>query len=433
MAERRGSGSDDDGRDSAEPGRQDDRFSAEEETESGSDSSGDDSGTSVESRSDEHPSNDQDVGVPDEPEHPVDTGNTDAEIVDFPRGGQRSVPESDDVTFSDDTLLSEDMLLSERELASEEDIALADELTGADAGADVGEDAEPVDLARLRDDDELLDMLGQSGGHSGSADAETDVEDLLLAWRRDVDATPIGELVDVERAAAAVAAGRPGRRSRVPRLRHLVPVASAAAVLMIGFTGVGLAARDAAPGDALWGVTQVLYSDRAASAAAASRAQTQLDMASQAWQNGREEAADTALHRAEEQLSTIDPGERRSDLRAAHASLSAKFDRPPDSSAGSSTTGSGSEQPGSSAPDESGSEQPGGSATDSPGTSGDSNPPSSETTPSPTDGSEPSTTSDQERPPSPSETDPSETGSSSSGDDTVSGSGSGQARDSQSD
>ncbi|SFD63745.1 hypothetical protein SAMN04487819_101467 [Actinopolyspora alba] len=427
MAERRGSGSDD-GRDSVEPGRQDDRFSAEEKTESGPDSSGDDSGTSVESRSDEHPSDDHDVGVPDEPEHSVEADDTDAEIVEFPRGGQRSAPESDDVTFPDDTLLSEDMLLSEGELASEEDLALADELTGT--GAE--EDAEPVDLARLRADDELLDMLGQSGGHSGSADAETDVEDLLLAWRRDVDATPIGELVDVDRAAAAVAAGRPRRRSRVPRLRHLVPVASAAAVLMIGFTGVGLAARDAAPGDALWGVTQVLYSDRAASAAAASRAQSQLDVASQAWQNGREDAAETALHRAEEQLSTIDPGERRSDLRAAHASLSAKFDRPPDSSAGSSTTGSGSEQPGSSTTG-SGSEQPGNSATDSPGTSGDSNPPSSETTPSPTDGSEPSTTSDQERPPFPSETSPSETGASSSGDDTVSGSGSGQARDSQSD
>ncbi|SDJ64884.1 hypothetical protein SAMN04487820_10156 [Actinopolyspora mzabensis] len=429
MAERRGSGSDDDGRDSVEPDRQDDRFSAQEETGPGSDSSGDDSGTSVESRSEEQSSGDHDVGVTGEPGHSGEGGATAAEIVDFPSGGRRFGSESDEVTVPDDTLLSDEMLLSEEERASEEDLALADELTRTDGEVD----EEPVDLARLRADDELLDMLGQSGGHSDSAGAGTDVEDLLVAWRRDVDATPMGELVGVERAAAAVEEGRPKRRSRVPRLRHLVPVASAAAVLMIGFTGVGLAARDAAPGDALWGVTQVLYSDRAASAAAASRAQSQLDVASQAWQNGREEAAETALHRAEEQFDTIDPGERRSDLRAAHASLRAKFDRPAETPGISSTEESGSEDPGSSAPDESGSEKPGDSVSESPGNSGESNPPSSGTTPSPTDGSEPSETSDQERPPSPSETDPSETGASSSEDETAPGSGSGQARSSQSD
>ncbi|MGJ7905433.1 hypothetical protein ACOQFL_03010 [Actinopolyspora sp. H202] len=423
MAERRGSGSDDDGRDSVEPDRQDDRFSAEEEAEPGSDSSGDDSGTSVESRSDAQPQDDHDVGVTDESEHSSEDGSAAAEIVDFPSGEQRFGSKSDDVTISDD------MLLSEEELASEEDLVLADELTRTDAETD----EEPVDLARLRADDELLDMLGQSGGPSGSAGAGADVEELLLAWRRDVDATPMGELVDVERAAAAVEAGRPKRRSRVPRLRHLVPVASAAAVLMIGFTGVGLAARDAAPGDALWGVTQVLYSDRAASAAAASRAQSQLDVASQAWQNGHEEAAETALHRAEEQLDTIDPGERRSDLRAAHASLSAKFDRPAEAPGSSSTEESGSENPGSSSTEESGSEKPGDSGSESPATSGDSNPPSSGSMPSPTDGSEPSNTSDQGRPPPPSESDPSETGASSSEDDTAPGSGSGQARSSQSD
>lgn len=193
-----------------------------------------------------------------------------------------------------------------------------------DAG-EIGD--EPMDLAALQADDALLDALGGADpdvrAYAGSDDPG--VEALLVAWRRDVDATPMGELVDTDSAAAVIVEG--GRSTRRWRKRwHLVPVASAAAVLMITFTGVGLAARDALPGDMLWGVAQVLYTDHARSAQAADSAQSELDKASYAWQHGDSEAAWDALRRAQEQMKTVDAEHGRSELQAKHESLTARLE-----------------------------------------------------------------------------------------------------------
>ncbi|GAA0525314.1 hypothetical protein GCM10011581_14670 [Saccharopolyspora subtropica] len=190
---------------------------------------------------------------------------------------------------------------------------------------DVG--GEPVDLTALQDDDALLDALGGTNPDVAfpADDERPSLEALLVAWRQDVDAAPIGELVDVETAAAAIAEGhRPLRRLR---RRHLVPVATAAAVLMITFTGVGVAARDAQPGDMLWGVAQVLYTDHARAVQAASSAREDLNTAESAIEHGNRQAAAAALQSAQEQMRGVDDEHGLSDLRAAHASLTARMDR----------------------------------------------------------------------------------------------------------
>ena len=185
--------------------------------------------------------------------------------------------------------------------------------------------AEPFDLSEIQADDALLDALG---GTNPSVPAESEnagpaLESLLVAWRREVDAAPIGDLVDLDEATAAVAAGsRPRRRSR---RRHLVPVASAAAVLMIGFTGVGLAARDAMPGDMLWGVAQVLYTDHVQAIQAANAAQGDLDLAEGALDEGRRSDAQEALERAAEQMRAVDAEHGLDRLQAAHQSLEARY------------------------------------------------------------------------------------------------------------
>lgn len=51
----------------------------------------------------------------------------------------------------------------------------------------------PVDLAAVQADDALLDMLGGTEVARGDADAE--LARVLVAWRRDVDAEPVPELV----------------------------------------------------------------------------------------------------------------------------------------------------------------------------------------------------------------------------------------------
>ncbi|NYH78487.1 hypothetical protein FHR84_001812 [Actinopolyspora biskrensis] len=406
MAEDRGSGGDDNGRDSVEPGQQDDRLNVEEGGTSSTAPVGGDSES--EERFSRPGADSEDFGA----------GGTDGTETTSSVGAESTPPEDTagrgtaEEPVPGDSEGAEVLEFRPREGAGDRvgaggtvgapgehgaDLADADLGEDLDLTEDLDEDEEPLDLAQLRADDELLNTLGgaESGSESLSDESGVDVEALLLAWRRDVDSAPVGELVDTDSAVAAVEEGRPKRRAR--KRRHLVPVATAAAVLMITFTGVGLAARDAGPGDALWGVTQVLYSDRAASAAAASRAETQLEHASQAWQQGQEQAAETALQQAEQQFSTIDPGERRSELRAAHASLSAKFQQPPTPPESSSTESSSSDQQG---PPPSGSSEESSESTTSP---------SSDQTSPPTSSSVPSSTSKQ--PPTSSSGEPSSTGS----------------------
>jgi hypothetical protein len=190
---------------------------------------------------------------------------------------------------------------------------------------DLDELDEPVDLAALQSDDALLDALGGTNPDIPSReDGEApDLEALLVAWRRDVDAAPIGDLVDADAAVAAIAEGRRPRRLR---RRHLVPVATAAAVLMITFTGVGLAAKDALPGDMLWGVAQVLYTDHARVVEAASSARIELANANAAFLQGDRNAAEAALKRAQEQMQAVDAQHGLSQLQETRASLAAKFD-----------------------------------------------------------------------------------------------------------
>nr|WP_281377581.1 hypothetical protein [Saccharopolyspora hordei] len=179
----------------------------------------------------------------------------------------------------------------------------------------------------MQDDDELLDALGGTNPDVAvpAAGERPSLEALLVAWRRDVDSSPIGELVDVETAASAIAAGT--RPRRWVKRRHLVPVATAAAVLMIGFTGVGVAARDAQPGDMLWGVAQVLYSDHTRAVQAASSAREDLNTAESAIERGNRTEAEAALQAAQQQMRVVDDEHGLSDLQAAHASLTKRIDR----------------------------------------------------------------------------------------------------------
>jgi hypothetical protein len=173
-----------------------------------------------------------------------------------------------------------------------------------------------LDLAALRSDDALLTALGNAS--SAGAATEPELNALLLSWRRDIDDEPIPELVDTQTAMHTIfAAAHRDRR----RPRFLVPLASAAAVLVIVFTGVGLAARDAQPGDTLWGLTQVLYADHARSVLAADTVRTELSHASAALHEGHYSAARTALDQAQQALPSVDNEDGQADLQAQQQNL----------------------------------------------------------------------------------------------------------------
>ena len=177
---------------------------------------------------------------------------------------------------------------------------------------------EPVDLAAVQADDELINALGAgfgvpSGGRSFHADDQ--VVALLSNWRADVVAEPIPELIDLETAVAAVRAGMPSAKpTRSARARHLVPVAAAAAFLVLVGGGVTIGSATAEPDSALWPVSKVLFSERAESVEAAVRVSDKIDNAKQALSEGKPEQAAADLAQAQQDLSKVRPQEGKDEL-----------------------------------------------------------------------------------------------------------------------
>lgn len=174
----------------------------------------------------------------------------------------------------------------------------------------------PADLAAVEADDALLDFLG-SGGVPG--DPSDELTRVLAAWRREVHAEPVGELVDTDTALAVIwsAARRPVRR-RNPVYSSL---AAAAAVLVIAFAGVGLVAKQAHPGDQLWSVTKVLYSNYARSVETANVVRDELNEARAALEEKDPGKARASLQRVQQQLPVIRVNEGQTDLIARHREL----------------------------------------------------------------------------------------------------------------
>jgi len=185
-----------------------------------------------------------------------------------------------------------------------------------------GHVSEAIDFSLVHADDLLLDALSSADPRTRLSAADDELAALLLSWRDDVDEEPIGEPVDTDVAVAAVLAGR-RRRNHRPRL--LAPVAAAAAVLAIAFTGVGFAAHGAEPGDPLWGLTTVLYAEHAKSVEAAAEVRGDLLAAESALLQGRLDDAKSKLENAKATLPRVATEDGKEVLAEQHAELEAKL------------------------------------------------------------------------------------------------------------
>ncbi|HJQ48191.1 MAG TPA: anti-sigma-D factor RsdA [Amycolatopsis sp.] len=242
-----------------------------------------------------------------------------------------------------------------------------------------------ADLSALHADDALLDALGGSDPQVADGLGDQELNALLLAWRRDIDSEPLAELVDTDTAVTTVkAAALAQKHQRRPRrMRLLVPVAAAAAVLAITFTGTSVAARDAQPGDTLWGLTKVLYADHARSVEAASAARTDLQQASIALSQGRIAEAQHALAEAAAKLTQVSVEDNLDQLMQEHKQLSAMLQNPDTTTPSTTTTpATSSSAPTSSSPAPSPSSTP--TSASEPPSSTTPTPPSSTTTSPPT-------------------------------------------------
>ncbi|NMH99110.1 anti-sigma-D factor RsdA [Pseudonocardia acidicola] len=189
---------------------------------------------------------------------------------------------------------------------------------------------EPIDLVAVQADDELISALAAGMAVSAPGidgyDDDDRVVAMLAAWKAEVDAEPIPELVDTDTAVATVtAAARPAGR----RARHLVPLAGAAALIVLAFAGVSVGAHSAQPGDTLWGVSKVLYSQRAQSVEAAATVQTRLDAVRNALAAGKTQEAAQELAAAAPLLTVVRPEDGAPQLEQQQQFLAAKLSETP--------------------------------------------------------------------------------------------------------
>lgn len=189
---------------------------------------------------------------------------------------------------------------------------------------------EHVDLVAVQADDELVNAL--ASGMTVSApgiygyDTDDQVASILAAWKADVDAEPIPELIDLDAAVAAIrAASAPPSR----RIRHLAPVAAAAAFLVLTIGGVSVGSASAEPDSFFWPVSKVLFAERAGSIEAADRAETHITAAKAALAQGKPDLAVQELHLAQADLGQVRPQEGKAQLAAVQSFLEAKADETP--------------------------------------------------------------------------------------------------------
>lgn len=186
----------------------------------------------------------------------------------------------------------------------------------------------PVDLVELQADDELINALssglGVSGPGRGGYDADDRLVAMLAAWKADVDSEPIPELVEPDMAVRMLQPARPSRRAS-----YLRPLAAAAAVAACALAAVSIGAHEAVPGDTLWGVSKVLYSERAEQVQAASDLRTGIERVNAKLAAGDTAGAQQDLAALAPLLGKVEPGQQQAYFSQQQQFLSAKVAETP--------------------------------------------------------------------------------------------------------
>jgi hypothetical protein len=214
----------------------------------------------------------------------------------------------------------------------------------------------PVDLAAVRADDALIDALAGGAGAAGDQDSYgfggTDDDRLaaiLAAWRADIEADPMPELVTLDEAAEAVAAGHESRDRLRSRGRRRMPFAIAAVAAAVACAGLTVAVHGAMPGDTLWGVSKVFFSERAQSVERVEEVRTRIEAANGALARGDIPAARNELAQVNIVIPQVEP-EQRAPLVAERDRVQSSLGNDPSPSTREPATGSTEPSPAAPAP-----------------------------------------------------------------------------------
>ncbi|HYN74151.1 MAG TPA: hypothetical protein VES60_16765 [Nakamurella sp.] len=142
--------------------------------------------------------------------------------------------------------------------------------------------------------------VGGQGVGDGTLGGDPLIE-LFDIWRDEISSTPLPPVPAIRQASRAVAAGR-HRQQRTARPAMFI--AAAICALLIGSAAVG--SRTAVPGDTLWALASVLWSDRLDSVHSLKEVKDALVEVQVALDAGRPDDAREALMRATVQLGHVD-------------------------------------------------------------------------------------------------------------------------------
>ncbi|WP_068154362.1 anti-sigma-D factor RsdA [Rhodococcus phenolicus] len=187
-----------------------------------------------------------------------------------------------------------------------------------DFHADLADDGTPVDIAAVRRDDALIDAISGDGPVTTESDEEYELATLLAGWRAEILAEPLPAGPELDEIVAAVnreigardALTNSRTRSRT-QLRLLRPIAGAAALVAVAVGTAAAVSYSAEPGDPLWGVKEVVFSEQAQSTVARIDTTSSLEQAERAIAAGDTAGAQELLASAQVRSSDVaDAGQR---------------------------------------------------------------------------------------------------------------------------
>ncbi|MGW0181621.1 anti-sigma-D factor RsdA [Nocardia sp. NPDC003345] len=181
-----------------------------------------------------------------------------------------------------------------------------------------GAGSEPVDIVAVRRDDELIDAIARGGPIPTESTEELQLATLLADWRAEIVAPPLPDAPDLDVVVAAVNQEIGARQARIGaqsggRLRLLRPIATTAAALALVFGGLSAFSYQAEPGDALWRVKEVVFSEQAQSTVV-QYADDNLAAAQALLEQGKPEQARARMEQAAANATQVNDPVKRNEL-----------------------------------------------------------------------------------------------------------------------
>lgn len=195
------------------------------------------------------------------------------------------------------------------------------------------DDGTPVDIAAVRRDDALIDAVAGDGPVETQSPEEYELATLLADWRAEILAEPLPAGPDFDEVVAAVNREVGARealatqRTSPASLRLIRPIAGAAALVAVALGGGAVVSYSAEPGDPLWGVKQVVFSEQAQSTVARIDTTSTLQRAEELIAEGNADQAQVLLQSAQERSSAVTDEGQRDELGDWLRRLTAELDR----------------------------------------------------------------------------------------------------------